>query len=80
MEPSFFLFDHEHIEKTGQCVVEYALPFSDLTSLPEGRRQKLLEKKTPLEFGHTLEQQIGGQLKAGFIITAHIQGGAFGQN
>ena len=34
MNPAFFWFDHEECEKTGEWVVKYPLPFSEVTSLP----------------------------------------------
>ena len=46
--------------------VRYAVPYSDLTSLTEEERQKRIALNEPLEFGHSLEDQIGGQLEAGF--------------
>ncbi len=46
--------------------MRYAVPYSDLTSLTEEERQKRIALNEPLEFGHSLEDQIGGQLEAGF--------------
>ncbi len=46
--------------------VRYPVPYSDLTSLTEEERAKRFELNEPLEFGHSLEDQIGGQLDAGF--------------
>lgn len=68
MNPLFFLFDHEEVEQTGLLQVKYALPFSDVASLPVERREKIEKAGLAYEFGHTLEQQIGGQLAAGFVI------------
>ncbi|BBM85512.1 class I SAM-dependent methyltransferase [Candidatus Uabimicrobium amorphum] len=68
MNPSFFLFDHSHADKTGELKVRFRLPFSDIDDLSEQEVQSLVDKNVPLEFGHTLEQQIGGQLQAGFLL------------
>ena len=68
MNPMFFLFDHDEAERTGVLQVKYSAPFSDLKSLPEDQRQKLLQEESPICFGHTLEQQLSGQLAAGFVI------------
>ncbi len=68
MNPLFFLFDHEEAEKTGVLEVKYSLPYSDLKSLPEERKEKITKEGLAYEFGHTLEHQIGGQLAAGFVI------------
>ena len=69
MNPSFFLFDCEEAEKTGQLKVKYSLPYSDLKDLEAEKKSNIIKQGIALEFGHTLEQQIGGQLNAGFIIS-----------
>jgi SAM-dependent methyltransferase len=69
MNPAFFWFDHEECEKTGDWIVKYPLPFSELTSLPPERVAKLVEANEILEFGHSLDDQIGGQLRAGMVVT-----------
>lgn len=73
MNPSFFLFDHEKSETTKTLEVEFKLPYSDLESLGEERLRELTNKKLALEFGHTLEQQIGGQIEAGFVLTGFYE-------
>jgi len=67
--PAIYLFDYDLADSTGILQVKYALPYSDLTSLTEEERQQYIDKGFPLEFSHTLEDQIGGQLKVGFVIT-----------
>ena len=42
------------------------LPFNPLKD--EALRQELLAEDMALVFSHTLEEQIGGQLKAGFLL------------
>jgi len=69
MNPSFFLFDHKKAGDSGELRVEYKLPYSDLTSLSDNRLRQLVDDKVPIIFGHTLEDQIGGQTEAGFVIT-----------
>jgi SAM-dependent methyltransferase len=67
--PIEYLFDMVALER-GELVVRHALPYSDLTS-PTAEEKALLEASgEPLAFGHTLEDQIGGQLDAGFVLTA----------
>lgn len=53
--------------------VSHALPYSDLTSHTEERREGLLARGEPLEFGHTFMDQIGGQTDAGFHITGFYE-------
>jgi len=67
--PAVYLFDYYLADRSGILQVKYALPYSDLTSLTGAERQRHIETETPLEFSHTLEDQIGGQLEAGFLLT-----------
>ena len=67
--PLRYLFDEELAERTGELRVTNRLPYSDLEQLSGEQRRQRLEQGEPLEFGHTLEQQIGGQLEAGFLLT-----------
>jgi SAM-dependent methyltransferase len=71
--PVVYLFDYELADRTGILQVKYALPYSDWTSLPAEERQRYIETGTPLEFSHTLEDQIGGQLDAGFLLTGFFE-------
>jgi hypothetical protein len=57
------------METQGLLDVRYSIPYSDLTSLDPEQRQRYLDAGHPLEFGHTLEDQIGGQLEAGFLLS-----------
>lgn len=67
--PITHAFDYEEIERTGRLEIKYALPYSDLEQLSETEKQRYQEEGIPFEFGHTLEDQIGGQIAAGFAIT-----------
>jgi hypothetical protein len=49
--------------------VKYSLPYSDIGSLNGEEKKQLLEQEEPVEFSHTLEELIGGQLNAGFVIS-----------
>lgn len=68
LNPSLFIFGSE-TDEHNKLEVKYTLPYSDLTSLTEEERTRLLPHGEPLEFSHTLEDQIGGQLDAGFYLT-----------
>ena len=65
--PCVYIFDIPQAEK-GVFEVKNTLPF-DSTQISEEERQRIFENKYPLEFSHSLEDQIGGQLEAGFILT-----------
>jgi hypothetical protein len=66
--PALYVFDDALAEK-GELVARHAVPYSDLTSLTEEERRRYTDKGEPLVYGHTLEDQIGGQLDAGFVLT-----------
>jgi SAM-dependent methyltransferase len=59
-----FLFDD--IEKAPLTVVN-KLPFNPLKD--KNLYEKSIKANDGIQFSHTLEEQIGGQLKAGFILT-----------
>jgi SAM-dependent methyltransferase len=65
--PLMYLFDQELADQ-GVLQVRHKLPYSDLTSLSDEERTVYLVEQQPLEFGHLLEDQIGGQTDAGFLI------------
>jgi SAM-dependent methyltransferase len=67
--PAVYLFDYDLADREGILQVKYPLPYSDLTSLSTEQRLRYFETGAPLEFSHTLEDQIGGQLDAGFLLT-----------
>jgi SAM-dependent methyltransferase len=67
--PAVYVFDLED-GRQDKLEVKYALPYSDAESLDGAEREKVLASGRPLEFSHTLEDQLGGQLAAGFHLTA----------
>jgi SAM-dependent methyltransferase len=76
--PLLFCFDRDK-EAQGVLELRYSVPFSDVTSLSDVERAQMLDPDEPLCFGHSLEDQIGGQLDAGFVITGmyedrHLEG------
>jgi SAM-dependent methyltransferase len=73
--PIRYLFDDERMQN-GSLEVCHAIPYSDLTDLSDADRQRLiLDKMSPLEFAHTLTDQIGGQLEAGFVLDGFFEDG-----
>jgi SAM-dependent methyltransferase len=73
VNPVVYIFDLELAEQQGILEVKYALPYSDLASLSEEERQRYVDNEEPFEFGHTLEDQIGGQCDAGLVITGFYE-------
>jgi SAM-dependent methyltransferase len=70
--PVMYIFDTFKLGK-GELEVKNSLPYSDLDSLNEAERQQWIDQDLPLEFSHTLEEQIGGQLQAGFVLTGFYE-------
>ncbi len=68
VNPAFFLFDHHHLEETGEPRVAHKLPYSDLSSQDPADLQAQLDAKVCLEFSHSWEEQIRGQCAAGLAI------------
>ncbi len=71
--PLEYIFDlKEMIE--GKLVARHTIPYSDLTSITKAELQDLiLDDGEPICFGHTLEDQIGGQIDAGFVIAGFYE-------
>ncbi len=66
--PIVYIFDRFAEDNERVLRIRHRLPYSDSESLSEVERAQLLEKNEPMEFSHTLDEQIGGQLDAGFMI------------
>jgi len=68
MNPSFFLFNHDEALAGKPLEVKYALPYSDLVALEPDKRAENIRKEVAVEFSHSLEDQITGQLRAGLSL------------
>jgi SAM-dependent methyltransferase len=73
MNPDLYVFDMEAQEQRAELVVRHQLPYSDLTHLSQEERERLVGPDAPLEYSHTMTEQIGGQLAAGFVLTAFAE-------
>ena len=73
LNPVVYIFDLELADDTGEVRVRYSLPYSDGTSRSEEELGRQMERSEPLEFSHTLEEQIGGQIEAGFLISGFYE-------
>jgi len=69
LNPANYIFDLDLADTTGELRVKYELPYAASTSLSEEELRGQMERGEPLEFSHTLEDQIGGQTEAGFVIS-----------
>jgi SAM-dependent methyltransferase len=67
LNPDLFIFDESALEERDELLVRHRLPFSTL-DLTDTERLRLYGDG-PIEYSHSLTDQIGGQLAAGFILT-----------
>ena len=70
--PVLYLFDDAKMD-AGEFAVRHRIPYSDVTSLTDEERRRYTDKGEPLCFGHTLADQIGGQLDAGLVLTGFYE-------
>ena len=66
--PLLWIFDDEAAETRHELIARHSIPYSDIDSLDEQELQKLIDDESPLCFGHSLEDLLGGQIEAGFAI------------
>lgn len=71
--PITYIFDLQKWDENHQLTVRYRIPYSDLEQLPKEQLKARISKKEPLEFGHSLQDQMGGQLDAGFLINGFYE-------
>lgn len=70
--PAMYLFDHDKAEENKQLTVEFSLPFSTLTA-GDAHLKSALDKGEAIEFSHSLDSQIGGQIAVGFTINGFYE-------
>jgi len=71
MNPDLFIFDVTALDERGELVVAHPLPFSSV-DLPDAERERAYGTG-PIEYSHSLTEQIGGQLAAGFRLTHLVE-------
>jgi hypothetical protein len=71
-KPVFYVFDQNRIEK-GELIVKHSIPYSELTSISSSDKAKYIAEREPLCFGHSLSDQIGGQLEAGLRVIGYYE-------
>lgn len=72
--PVVFMLDLAR-EREGAVELKYRAPFSPFDYPADEELAKLQAEGGPLEFGHTLEDQVGGQIAAGFSIVGFYEDG-----
>lgn len=71
--PLIYMMDWEKADETKRCELQNAIPYSDIESLSPKMKMKYAQEKIPYEFGHTLTDQIQGQIEAGFVIAGFYE-------
>ena len=71
--PLRYLFEDDLEYSSDLLCVAHTIPYSDLEQLTEERQAQFIADGEPFEFGHTLEDQIGGQLDAGLVLTGFYE-------
>jgi len=71
LNPDVYLFDAAAMDERGELVVRHRIPFNTLELIEEERLRSY--GNGPIEFSHTLTEQIGGQLAAGFVLTHLVE-------
>ena len=74
VNPICWLFDAEAWE-SGQLTVTQKLPWSDAGNSNNADVQRRMKAGEPLEFGHLLQDLIGGQCAAGFLLSGFYEDG-----
>lgn len=70
--PLLWIFDDEQ-ERKGILDVKYSVPSSTLDHLSEEKIEEYINANETIEYAHTLEDQVQGQIDAGFVITGFYE-------
>jgi SAM-dependent methyltransferase len=71
--PARYLFDYRDANSQTRLQVKYKLPYDDAQLHTEEQTRQLLADGEALEFSHTLDTLIGGQIAAGFLIAGFFE-------
>ncbi|MDA7979328.1 MAG: class I SAM-dependent methyltransferase [Pirellulales bacterium] len=70
--PFRYVFDEQAIEQ-GDLNVRHKIPYADIRDLSADEVRRFTDRDEPLEYSHTLADQIGGQIAAGFLIDGFFE-------
>jgi SAM-dependent methyltransferase len=73
MNPDEFVFDDVALDDQGIFVVKHPLPYVEYETLSQAALEERIHNKEMLHFSHTMEAQLGGLTKAGFVITGFYE-------
>jgi hypothetical protein len=78
MNPIVYVFD-PRAEARGELVVRFPLPYADVKDLQADELRASIAENRTVEFSHTFHAQIGGQLRAGFVLCDFYEDGQPGR-
>jgi len=73
MNPDEFIFEMSALDDEGAFVVKHSLPFVEHETLSQDEIDERIRNKGLFHFSHTMEAQLGGLIKAGFVITGFYE-------
>ncbi len=73
MNPDEFVFDHDVLDREGTFVVSYPLPYVEIETLSAAELSRRIHARAMFHFSHTMEAQLGGLLRAGFVVTGFYE-------
>jgi len=72
MNPIVYIFD-QRAEARGEMLVRFPLPYADVKDLSADELRRNIEEYRTVEFSHTFDAQIAGQLRAGFVLCGFFE-------
>ncbi len=72
VNPTNYIFDADQLD-AGVIELRHTLPYSDVESLSVEKRKEYEENGSPLEWSHSFEEQLGGQMQAGFHMVGFFE-------
>ena len=73
MNPDFYLFDRDDFDRGGPMQVRFSLSFADTEQLSDAEIKKRQAEGHALEFSHSLQTQIAGQLDARLLLAGFYE-------
>ena len=71
VNPLLYALDDDSDDE--RLVIRHAIPYADSEQLSLDAQQKHSAEGQALEFGHTLDDLVGGQLEVGFVLTGFYE-------
>lgn len=71
--PIRYIFDYYEWEEHNNLVVKNSIPYSDIKQLPKAILDKFIRNNETLEFGHSLQSQIGWQIDNRLVIAGFYE-------